>query len=143
MMKASRSSRPKGTEAGDSRRDRGGIMTSHSEFRWSYSVYCMRHTARVLTIFGSGAVVFFLLWLILGLAEPQQDPTERSEIAMTIAILVSLALVGLWMRYAERDARLDSTLICPECESPLGYLYGITVLSSGNCPHCGTQVIEG
>ncbi len=118
-------------------------MTSHNEFRWSYWLYCRRHTIRVLSIFGIGAMVFFVIWLILGLTDPDGDPTERSEIAMVIGIIVAVAAVGLWMRHAERDARLDATLICPECNSPLGYLNGILVLSSGNCPHCGMQVIEG
>lgn len=117
-------------------------MRSHAEFRWSYWRYCGRQTARISGIFGVGAVTFLGVWLIVGLVSPQEDPTVRSEAAMAFAVVVVLAAVGLTVRHAETDARLDPGLLCPWCNSPLGYLHGIIVLSSGNCPHCGERVLE-
>ncbi len=117
-------------------------MRSHAEFRWSYWRYCGRQTSRILAIFSVGAVTFLGIWLIVGLVNPMENPTVRSEAAMTFAIIVVLAAVGLTMRHAAREARLDPGLVCPWCDRPLGYLYGIIVLSSGNCPHCGERVLE-
>lgn len=117
-------------------------MRSHAEFRWSYWRYWGRQSARVFAIFGIGAVTFLGIWLIVGLVDPRENPTVRSEAAMMLAIVVVLVAVGLTMRNTERDARLDPELVCPWCNSPLGYLYGVIVLSSGNCPHCGERVLE-
>jgi hypothetical protein len=117
-------------------------MNNHGEFRHSYRRYCIRYVVRIGTVCALGALVFSIIWLILEVADQRDDPTTRSEAAMAVAIVVSLVAVCLSARYAEREAREDPLLICPQCDSPLSYYYGVIVLSSGNCPHCGQQVLE-
>jgi hypothetical protein len=117
-------------------------MTSHWEFRQSFRRYIARYLIRIAGVFGLGALVFLALWLVLAVFDHRDGPTLRAEAAMTIAIVASLAAVVLSARSAEREARDDPQLICPHCDSPLAFYYGIIVLSSGNCPHCGEQVLE-
>jgi hypothetical protein len=118
-------------------------MTSHAEFRHSFQRYCIRYVVRIGTVFALGALVFLVVWLVLELADRRDDATVRAEAAMWVAIIVALVAVGLSARYAEREAREDPRLICPQCDSPLSYYYGVIVLSSGNCPHCGERVLDG
>jgi hypothetical protein len=117
-------------------------MTSHWEFRQSFRRYIARHLIRIGGMFALGTLVFVALWLVLEVFDQRDDPTLRAEAAMAIAIVAALTAVALSARSAEREAREDSRLICPHCDSPLASYYGIIVLSSGNCPHCGEQVLE-
>jgi hypothetical protein len=117
-------------------------MSSHAEFRRSYRRYCFRYIARMGTVFALGALVFLVIWLILEVADQRDNATVRAEAAMSVAIVVALAAVVLSARYAEREAREDSILTCPQCDSPLSYYYGVIVLSCGNCPHCGQPVLD-
>ena len=115
-------------------------MNNHGEFRHSY-----RRTASVMWCgwarSSPSGLIFSIIWLILEVADQRDDPRTRSEAAMAVAIVVSLVALCLLARYAEREAREDPLLVCPQCDSPLSYYYGVIVLSSGNCPHCGQQVL--
>lgn len=117
-------------------------MVTHPEFRRSFRRYVLRYVARIITVFAMGTIVFAALWLILELFDQRDDPTLRAEAAMAVAIIVAFVAVGMSVRSAEREAREDPLLVCPQCDSPLAYYYGIIVLSSGNCPHCGEQVLD-
>ena len=117
-------------------------MLTHFEFRQSFRRYVFRYVVRILGIFSMGAVVFMAIWLILELFDQRDDATLRAEAATAVAIIVALVAVGLSARSAEREARADPHLVCPQCDSPLAYYYGIIVLSSGNCPHCGERVLD-
>ena len=117
-------------------------MVTHLEFRRSFRRYVLRYIARIGGVFAMGTVVFLSLWLILELFDQHDDATLRAEAAMAVAIIVALVAVGLSARSAGREAREDPLLVCPRCDSPLAYYYGIIVLSSGNCPHCGERVLD-
>jgi hypothetical protein len=118
-------------------------MSSYGEFRQSYWRYCARHVLRILSVFALGAFVFFTIWVILEITDRAEDPTTRAEAAMAIAIVVSLAAVVMLARHAGRETPQDPHLMCPQCHCPLVYYDGIIVLTSGNCPHCGQQVLDG
>jgi hypothetical protein len=117
-------------------------MTSHWEFRQSLRRRIARYLIRIGGVFALGTLVFVAVWLVLELFDHRDEPTIRAEAAMAIAIVASLAAVALSARSAAREALDDPRLICPHCDSPLASYYGIIVLSSGNCPHCGEQVLE-
>ncbi len=117
-------------------------MTTHWEFRQSFRRYVARYLIRIGGVFALGTLVFLGVWLLLELFDQRDDATLRAEAAMAVAIVVCLAAVGLSARSAEREAREDPRLICPQCDSPLSYYYGMIVLHSGNCPHCGERVLE-
>jgi hypothetical protein len=117
-------------------------MTTHAEFRRATWRHWGHHLARWAGIFALGAFVFGVLWFILEVADPAESPEMRSEIALAVAIAVGLATAVLYVRSPGSDARKDARLICPQCDSPLGNYYVVLVLSSGNCPHCGEQVLE-
>jgi hypothetical protein len=118
-------------------------MTTHAEFRRAAWRHWGHHLARCAGIFALGAFVFAVLWLILAVVDPAESPEMRAEIALAVAIAVGLATALLYARSLGSDAREDARLICPQCDSPLGYYYVMLVLSSGNCPHCGERVLEG
>jgi hypothetical protein len=117
-------------------------MSSHAEFRRSYRRYCIRYVVRMATVFALGALVFLIIWGILEVADKHNDAKVRTEAAMSVAIVVALVAIVLSARYAEREAREEAILICPQCDSPLSYYYGMIVLSCGNCPHCGQTVLD-
>lgn len=91
---------------------------------------------------GLGAFVFVTLWFLLEFFDPAESPEMRTEIALAVAIVVGLAAAVISARAMERDARDDPRLICPHCDSSLGYYYVVIVLTSGNCPHCGEPVLD-
>jgi hypothetical protein len=117
-------------------------MITHLDFRRSFRRYILRSIARILTVFAMGALVFLILWLLLELFDQRDDPTTRAEAAMAVAIIVGLVAAGLSARAAVREARADRDLVCTHCDSTLASYYGILVLHSGNCPHCGEQVLD-
>jgi hypothetical protein len=117
-------------------------MTSHWEFRQSFRRYVARYILRIGGVFALGTLVFLVLWLLLEVFDQRDDPPLRAEAAMAVAIVAALAAAGLSARSSEQEVREDPRLVCPHCDSPLAYYYGIIVLSSGNCPHCGEQVLE-
>jgi hypothetical protein len=117
-------------------------MTSHREFRQSFRRYVVRTIIRIGGVFALGTLVFAVLWLLLEVFDRRDDAALRAEAAMAVAIIAALAAAGLSARSAERETRQDPRLICPHCERSLAYYYGIIVLSSGNCPHCGEQVLD-
>jgi hypothetical protein len=93
-------------------------------------------------VFALGAFVFVVLRFILEQVEPAEAPEMRAEYAMAVAVVVGLATAVMSARSARRDASEDPRLICPRCDSPLGYYYVVFVLSSGTCPHCRGRVLE-
>lgn len=117
-------------------------MTTHAEFRRAAREHWGRHLARCAGVFALGATVFLALWFVLEWIEPAEPPAIRAETAMAIALVVGLTGAGLSARSASQDARRDPRLICPYCDSPLGYYRVMIVLTSGNCPHCGERVLE-
>jgi hypothetical protein len=117
-------------------------MTSHWEFRHSFRRYVARYLIRIGGVFALGTLVFLVVWLLLELFDRRDDATVRAEAAMAVAVVAALVAVGLSARSAEREVREDPRLVCPHCDSPLAYYYGIIVLSSGNCPHCGERVLK-
>jgi hypothetical protein len=117
-------------------------MNRHSEFRRSYFRYGFRYVGRILAVFALGAFVFLTVFLLLEAADKRDNITMRSEIAMSIAVIVTIVAAGLSARYSERDGRADPNLICPHCKGPLASFDGIVVLNSGNCPYCGAQVLD-
>jgi hypothetical protein len=117
-------------------------MTSYWEFRRSFRRHVVRHVVRIGGVFAFGAVVYLIGWLLLELTDRRDGPTLRAEAAMAVAVVAALAAVGLSARSAAREARADPRLVCPLCDGPLFDYHGIIVLHSGNCPHCGEQVLE-
>jgi hypothetical protein len=117
-------------------------MTSHWEFRQSFRRYVVRYLIRIGGVFALGTLVFTIVWLLLELFDRRDGATLRAEAAMAVAVVAALAAVGLSARSAEREAREDPRLVCPHCDSTLADYYGIIVLSSWNCPHCGEQVLD-
>jgi hypothetical protein len=117
-------------------------MTTHAEFRRAAWRHWGSHVARCARVFALGAFVFVVLWFILELVEPAEAPEMRAEYAMAVAIAVGLAAALMSARSAALDAHGDPRLICPQCDSALGYYYVMIVLHSGNCPHCGERVLE-
>jgi len=117
-------------------------MTSHWEFRQSFRRSAARYLIRIGGVFALGTLVFVVVWLLLEYFDRRDDGTVRAEAAMAVAIVAALAAVGLSARSAEREAREDPRLVCPHCDSHLADYYGIIVLSSGNCPHCGQRVLD-
>jgi hypothetical protein len=117
-------------------------MTSYWEFRQSFRRYVVRYLVRIGGVFALGALVFTVVWLLLELFDRRDGATLRAEAAMAVAVVAALAAVGLSARSAGREARDDPRLVCPHCESALADYCGIIVLTSGNCPHCGEQVLD-
>ncbi len=117
-------------------------MITVGEFRRAFGGHCVRYAARIVAVFALGAVVFLVLWLLLELVDQRDDATLRAEAAMAVAIIVAVVAIGRIVRAADRFAREDPRLICPECDRPLGSYEGILVLSSGICPFCGERVLE-
>jgi hypothetical protein len=93
-------------------------------------------------VFALGAFVFVVLWFILELVDPAEAPEMRAEYAMAVAVVVALAAALMSARSAGQEGREDTRLICPQCDSPLGYYNVMIVLSSGNCPHCGERMLD-
>jgi hypothetical protein len=117
-------------------------MTTHVEFRRAAWRHWGHHLGRCAGAFGLGAFVFVILWFVLELVDPTEAPEMRAEYAMAVAIVVGLATAVMSARSAVLEARQDPRLICPQCDSALGYYYVMIVLHSGNCPHCGERVLE-
>ena len=117
-------------------------MTTHAEFRRAAWRHWGHHLARSAGIFALGSFVFVALWLLLERIEPAESPEMRAEIALTVAIVVGLAASAISAQSTGRDGREDPRLVCPQCNSPIGSYYVVIVLSSGDCPHCGEQVLE-
>ena len=117
-------------------------MTTHAEFRRAAWRHWGSHVARCVRVFGLGALVFVVLWFILELVEPAEAPEMRAEYAMAVAVVAGLAMAATSARSAGQDGRDDPRLVCPQCDSPLGYYYVMIVLHSGNCPHCGERVLN-
>jgi hypothetical protein len=120
----------------------GGEMNRHSEFRRSYTRYGFRYAGRIFAVFAMGAFVFLIVFLLLEAADQRDNITVRSEIAMSIAVIVTIVAAGLSARYSERDAWADPNLNCPHCKGPLASFDGIVVLNSGKCPYCGHPVLD-
>jgi hypothetical protein len=117
-------------------------MNRHSEFRRSYFRYGFRYVGRIFAVFALGAFVFLTVFLLLEVADKRDNITMRSEIAMSIAVIVTIVAAGLSARYSERDARADPNLNCPHCKGPLASFDGLVALTSGNCPYCGERVLD-
>jgi len=117
-------------------------MTSYWEFRQSFRRHVARTLLRIGGVFGLGAIVFVALWTLLEVFDRRDNATLRTETAMAVAVVAALAAAGLSARSAGRESRVDPRLVCPHCDNPLALYDGFIVLSSGNCPHCGEQVLE-
>ena len=117
-------------------------MNRQSDFRRSYSRYGFRYVGRIFAVFALGAFVFLTVFLLLEVADQRDNITVRSEIAMSIAVIVTIVAAGLSARYSERDAQADPNLICPHCNGPLASFDGIVVLNTGKCPYCGQPVLD-
>jgi hypothetical protein len=117
-------------------------MTSYWEFRRSFRRHVGRYLIRIGGVFALGTIVFVVLWTLLEVFDRRDGAEVRTEAAMAVAVVAALAAAGLSARSADRESRADPRLACPYCDRPLALYDGIIVLSSGNCPHCGEQVLE-
>jgi hypothetical protein len=117
-------------------------MITHAEFRRAAWRHWGRHLARVFGVFALSTFVFAILWFLLELVEPGDDPVTRAEFAMAVAVTVGLVTAVVSARSVSRNTREDPSLVCPYCDRSLGYYYVMLVLSSGKCPHCGEGVLD-
>jgi hypothetical protein len=58
-------------------------------------------------------------------------------ISLPAGLVLAFPVVGV-LRWIEYGIRQDRRLVCPHCDTPLGYLVKVT----GNCPRCGGRALD-